>query len=90
MESFRLSCAASDKMRSSFKSEMTATPKLRYGALDTVFNDGFSMSNTNFLLVFSSNFTSIMHLFRDNDVFLPTGNDVIVISPSYIVVDDGF
>ena len=28
-----------------------------------------------------SNFTSIMHRFRDNDVFLQTGNDVMVIPP---------
>jgi len=31
--------------------------------------------------VFHSNFLSVMHGFRDNEVLLPTGNDVIVISP---------
>ena len=52
---------------------------LRYGALCIVLNDGIWKGNTGFLLVFYSNFASIMHRFRDNDVFLQTGNDVIVI-----------
>ena len=43
---------------------------------DTIWNN-----DNGFLLVFVSNFTSIMHRFRDNDVFLQTENDVMVISP---------
>ena len=49
--------------------------------LCTVLNDGMWKGNNGFLLVFNSNFTSIMHCFRDNDVFLQTGNDVMVIPP---------
>ena len=33
------------------------------------------------LLVFNSNFISIMHRFRENDVFLQLGNDVMVLYP---------
>ena len=32
-------------------------------------------------LVFNNNFTSITLRFRDNDVFLQTGNDVMVLYP---------
>jgi len=34
-----------------------------------------------FLIVFDSNFLSGMHGFPDNVVLLPTGYDIIVISP---------
>jgi len=34
-----------------------------------------------FMIAFHSNFLYAMHGFRDNEVLLPTGNDVIVISP---------
>ena len=37
------------------------------------------MNNSGLLLVFYSKFISITHRFRDNDVFLQTGNDVMVI-----------
>ena len=50
-------------------------------------------NDNGFLLVFNSNFVSIRHRFRDNDFFLQTGNDVIVISllgAPYILFDDGF
>ena len=47
----------------------------------TVFNDGIWKGNNFFLLVFYGYFTSIMHRFRDNDVFLQTRNDVMVIPP---------
>ena len=46
-----------------------------------VFNNGIWMSLNGVPLVFNSNFTSIMHRFRDIDVFMQTGNDVIVIPP---------
>ena len=47
----------------------------------------------NFLLMFDSNCISIMHRFRDNDAFLQTGNDVMVLYPLgalYAVCNDGF
>ena len=41
-----------------------------------------NLKNDNgFLLVLCSNFTSSMHRYRDNDVFLQTGKDVMVIPP---------
>ena len=63
------------------------------GALCSVFNVGICKGNDGFLLVFYSNFTSIMHRLRDNDVFLQTGNDVMVIPPLGVpnkIFDDGF
>jgi len=39
------------------------------------------MSDNDFQCVFYSNFTSIKNRFRNNDVFLQTGNDAMVISP---------
>ena len=49
------------------------------GALHTVSNDGCWKSDHGFLLAFNSNFISIMQRFRKNDVFLLTGNYVMVI-----------
>jgi len=54
---------------------------LRKGALQAIFHDGFGKSDHDFLIAFYTNFLSRMHGFRDNEVLLPTGNDVIVISP---------
>jgi len=51
------------------------------GALQANFHDGFSKSDHDFLIAFHSNFLTGMHGFGDNEVLLPTGNDVIVISP---------
>ena len=38
-------------------------------------------SENGFLLVFNSNFISIMHRFLDNDIFWQTGMDVMVLYP---------
>ena len=40
----------------------------------------FERVDYGFLVVFHENCTSIIHGFRDNDAFLKTGNDVMVIS----------
>jgi len=45
------------------------------------FYGGFWKSDHYFLIAFLSNFLSGMHSFRDNKVSLPTGYDVIMISP---------
>jgi len=45
------------------------------------FHDRFRKSDHDFLIVIHSNFLSAMHVFRDNEVLLQAGNDVIVISP---------
>ena len=64
-------------MRFSCTPKMTSSIYLHYGALCTVFNDRIWKGSNGFLLVFYGNFTSIMHRFQDNDVFLQFGNDVI-------------
>jgi len=38
----------------------------------------YLLSNQTFVIVIHSNFLSAMHGFRDNDILLPTGDDVIV------------
>ena len=42
---------------------------------------GFGKNDLDFILVFNGNYTSIIHQFRDSEVFLLAGNDVIAISP---------
>ena len=66
-------------MRYSGKPKMMSSIYLRKGALYTVLDDEIRKNEDGFLLAFYSNFTSIIHRFRDNDVFLQTGNDVMVI-----------
>ena len=60
--------------------------KLRHGTISsrgrcTQFLMTVSERPTGFLFVFHRNCSSIMHRFRDNEVFLQTENDVISISP---------
>jgi len=61
------------------KADMTSSWFLRYGALHEIFHDGFWKSDRGFLIAFHSNFLSGMHSFRDNEVLLQDGYDVIVI-----------
>ena len=68
-------------MRFSCKPKMTSSVYIRQGTLCTVLNNGIWKGNIGIPLVFYCNSTSIMHRFRDNDVFFQTGNDVIVIYP---------
>ena len=77
---FRPSYAVSEILRFSCKPKMTSSVCLRQGALCTVLNDRIWKGDYGFLLVFNSNFISIMRRFRDNDVFLKTGKNVMVIS----------
>jgi len=51
------------------------------GGASSNFHDEFWKSDHDFLIAFHSNFLSGMHGFRYNEVLLPTGYDVIVISP---------
>jgi len=51
------------------------------GGDHAILHDGFWKIDFDFLIVFHSNFLSSMHGFRDNEFLLPTGYDVIVISP---------
>jgi len=50
-------------------------------ALQAIFHDGFWKSDHDLLLVFHINLLSGMHGFRDNEVLLQAGYDVIMISP---------
>jgi len=60
---------------------MTLSSVLRQGALHSHVQDGFWKSDHDFLIASRSNFLSGMHGFRDNEVLLQAGYDVIVISP---------
>jgi len=50
-------------------------------ALHAIFQDRFWRSDRDFPIAFYSNFFVTMHGFRDNEVLLQTGYDVMVISP---------
>jgi len=73
-------------MMFSFKQKITPSPLFIGSTVYGVFDDGSRMSDRDFLLMFNSDFVPIMHHFRDNEVFLRTGNDVMVISPLRDVV----
>jgi len=60
---------------------MTSSSVLRQGALHAIFHDGFWKSDHEFLIAFHSNFLSGLYGFRDNEVLLQAGYDVIAISP---------
>jgi len=59
--------------------DLTSSSVLRQGALQATFHDGFGKSEHDFPLAFHSKFVSGMHGFRDNEVLLQAGYDVIVI-----------
>ena len=61
--STRLSCTVSDLIKFFRQPEMTALYNLRKGALQLNYVCGFWESENNFILVFNSNHTSIMHVF---------------------------
>ena len=46
-----------------------------------VFNDGFQKGDYDYLIVLHRKFSSVIHHFQDNEVFLQTEKDVINISP---------
>jgi len=50
------------------------------GALQAIFYHGIRKSDYDFLIAFHNNFLSGMHGFRDNEVLLQAGYDIIVIS----------
>jgi len=62
--------------------DITSSPFLRQRALHAISHNGFWKSDQDFLLAFHPNFLSAMHGFRDNEVLLPTGYDVIVSPPA--------
>jgi len=51
------------------------------GVAHAILHNGFWKSDHEFLIAFHSKFVSVMHGFRDNEVLLQAGYDVIVISP---------
>jgi len=60
---------------------MTSSWFLRQGALHDILHNGFWKSDHDFLIMFHGNFLSAMHGFRDNEVLLPNGYDVIFSPP---------
>jgi len=46
-----------------------------------IIHDGFWKSEHDFLILIHSNFVFVMYDFRDNEVLLQAGYDVIVVSP---------
>jgi len=60
--------------------DMTSPWILRQESPPAKFHDGFWKSDHDFPIVFHSNFSSVKHGFRDNEVLLQAGYDVIVIS----------
>jgi len=61
--------------------DMTSSSVLRQGTLHTLFHDRFWKSDHDFQFMIHINFLATMHSFRDNEVVLPTGYDVIVSPP---------
>jgi len=66
------------------KPDMTSSWFLRQGPLHAIFHDGFWKTDYDFLIVIHSNVSSAMHGFRDNEVLLPTGHDVIIYNKLWI------
>jgi len=90
---FYLWCMISEITRFHCKPDMTLSWFLRQGSLHAILHDGFCKSDHDFLIAFHSNFLSVMHGFRDNEVLLQTWYDVIVISPPgtpQAILHDGF
>jgi len=77
---FYLGCIISEIMSYYCKPAMTLSWFVPWGGLLANFNDGFWKSDLDFLMTFHCNFLSGMHGFRDKQVLLLTGYDVIVIS----------
>jgi len=78
---FYLWCMVSEITRFYCKPEKTSSWFLRHVSLYAILHDGFWKSDYDFLRVFPSNFLFGMHGFRDTEVLLQDGYDVIVISP---------
>jgi len=72
------------------KPDQTPSWFLCQGALQANFNYRLWNSDHDFLIAFHCNFLSQMHGFPDNEVLLPTGYDVIVISPLQAILHDEF
>jgi len=85
---FDLRCIVSEIKRCYCKPDMTSSWFLRQGAPHAIFHNGFWKSDHDFLIAFYCNFLVTMHGFRDNEVLLQTGYDVIVIYPLGRVSDD--
>jgi len=74
-------CMVSEITRFYCKPDMTSWWYFHQVALRAIFHDGVWKSDHEILKAFNSNDSSGMHGFRDNEILLPTGYDVIVIYP---------
>jgi len=83
----------SEITRSYWQPDTTSSSVLRQDELHEHVLDGFWRSDRDFLIASHSNFLSGMHGFRDNEVFLQAGYDVMVISPAgalHAILHNGF
>jgi len=71
----------SEMIKLYFKPDMTSLSVLRQWALQAIFHDGFRESDHDFLTAFHSKLLSGTPGFRDNEILLQAGYDVIMISP---------
>jgi len=78
---FYLQCMVSEITQFNCQPDLTSSSVFRHWAQNANFHDWFWKSDHDFLIAFHSKFLSAMHGFRDNEVLLSTGCDVIVISP---------
>jgi len=78
---FYLRCMVSEITTFYCQPDMTSSSVLRQGALRDHVHDWFWKSDHDFLKAFDSKFLHGMHGFRDNEVLLQAGYDVIMISP---------
>jgi len=87
-----LRCMVSDIKMFYCQPDMTSSSVLRQEKLHTLFNDGFLKIDHDFQLMIHCNFIATMHSFRDKEVLLQAGYDVIMISPMALqaIFHDGY
>jgi len=77
---FYLKCMVSEITRFYCKPDMTSSGFLGQGRCTHFFDCRFWKGDPNFIIVLLCNYTSVVHRFRFNELFMFAGNDVIAIS----------
>jgi len=75
-----MGCMVSEITRFYCKTDMTSSWFLRQGALHALFDCRFWKGDPNFIILLHWNFTSVVHRFPFNELFMLAGNDVKAIS----------